>query len=298
MQIVECVPNFSEGQNPETVDAIVQAIQSAGDLGRIAILHTTSDADHHRSVVTFAGEPEVVLEAAIRAVGVAAQQIDLTKHTGVHPRLGAADVVPFVPVENVTIEDCVALAHRAGHAIWERFKVPAYFYERAALRPEFQRLENVRKGGFENRDVQKMPPDVGTALHPTAGASIVGARPFLVAVNVNLASTDVSIAQEIAKSIRASSGGLPCVKALGLALVSRNQVQVSMNLTDVSVTPLHQVFEVIRQQADAKQIAIVGTELIGLIPKRVIEDAARYWLKFEEFSPDRVIETAIWHRLR
>ncbi|MGA9181670.1 MAG: glutamate formimidoyltransferase, partial [Candidatus Acidiferrales bacterium] len=217
-RLVECVPNFSEGRDAAKIDAIVAAMR---EVPGIYLLDRESDADHNRSVITIAGEPEAVAEAALRGVGQAAQLIDLTRHSGAHPRMGATDVVPFIPVEGVSIEDCVALAKKVGRAIWERYKIPVYFYEAAAQRPDRANLENIRKGQFEGllAEVPKNPeraPDIGEArLHPTAGATVVGARKFLVAYNINLNTPDIEIAKKISKNIRFSNGGLRYVKAMG-----------------------------------------------------------------------------------
>ncbi|MGB6390802.1 MAG: glutamate formimidoyltransferase, partial [Candidatus Acidiferrales bacterium] len=241
-RLIECVPNFSEGRDIAKVDAIVAAMRQVSG---VYVLDRESDADHNRSVVTLAGEPEAVAEAALRGVGQAAELIDLTKHSGAHPRLGATDVVPFIPIEGVTIEDCVALAKKTGREIWERFRIPVYFYEAAAQRPERANLENIRKGQFEGvrDDVLRNPdraPDVGEPrLHPTAGATVVGARKFLIAYNINLNTPDLDIAKRIGKNIRFSNGGLRYVKAMGVDLRARNLAQVSINLTDLEQTPMH-----------------------------------------------------------
>jgi glutamate formiminotransferase / formiminotetrahydrofolate cyclodeaminase len=292
-RIVECVPNFSEGRDPEKIEAIVSAMR---EVAGVYLLDRESDADHNRCVITLAGEPEAVAEAAMRGVGKAAELIDLTKHTGAHPRLGATDVVPFIPVEGVTIEDCVALSKKVGREIWERYKVPVYFYEAAAQRPERANLENIRKGQFEALVVEapKNPdraPDVGgPALHPTAGAVVVGARKFLVAYNVNLNTSDVEIAKKIGKNIRFSNGGLRYVKAMGIDLKARNLAQVSINMTDFEQTPLHRVFEMVKREAERYGVSIVGSEIVGLIPKRAIEMTADFYLQLENFSPAQVFE--------
>ncbi|HXX19401.1 MAG TPA: glutamate formimidoyltransferase [Candidatus Acidoferrum sp.] len=300
-RLVECVPNFSDGRDPAKLDAIVAAIRAVPGA---YVLDRTSDADHNRSVITMAGEPDAVREAAVRAAGKAAELIDLTQQTGAHPRIGATDVVPFVPVEGVTIEDCVALAKQAAREIWERFHIPVYLYEAAAQRPERINLENIRRGQFEGlrEEVLRNPdraPDVGEArLHPTAGATVVGARKFLIAYNINLDTSDVSIAKAIAKKIRFSSGGLPCVKAMGVDLRGRNLAQVSMNLTDFETTPVHRVFEEVKREAQSLGAGIAGSEIIGLIPKRAIEMTADYFLKIENFSPRMVLENRLEESLR
>src|SRR5579864_7554267 len=241
--LVECVPNFSEGRDKLRVDAIIEAMKMDG----VYLLDREMDADHNRCVITLVGDPVKVAEAAIRGVGKAAELIDLTRHTGAHPRLGAADVIPFIPIEGVTLEDCVALARRVGEEIWKRYQVPVYLYEAAAQRPERQNLENIRRGQFEGlrEEVKTNParrPDFGEArLHPTAGATVVGARKFLVAYNVYLNTADVDVAKKIAKAVRFSNGGLRYVKAAGFPV--RGQAQVSMNLTDFEQTPIARVFE-------------------------------------------------------
>lgn len=295
-RLIECVPNFSEGRDAAKIDALVAAMQSVEG---VYILDRESDADHNRCVITLAGEPEPVAEAALRGVGKALELIDLTKHSGAHPRLGATDVVPFIPVDGVSIEDCVALAKKVGAEIWNRYKIPVYFYESAAARPERVNLENVRKGQFEGvrEEVLKNPeraPDIGEArLHPTAGAVIVGARKFLIAYNINLNTPDVSIANKIAKAIRFSSGGLRYVKSMGVDLKARKVAQVSINMTDYEQTPLHRVFEMVRSEAARYGASIIGSEIVGLVPKRAIEMTADFYLKFENFSPAQVFENRL-----
>ena len=300
-RLIECVPNFSEGRDQAKIDALVAAMQSVEG---VYVLDRESDADHNRCVITLAGEPEPVAEAALRGVGKALELIDLTKHSGAHPRLGATDVVPFIPVDGVTIEDCVALAKKVGQEIWNRYKIPVYFYEAAAARPERANLENVRKGQFEGvrEEVQKNPdraPDVGEPrLHPTAGAVIVGARKFLIAYNINLNTPDVSIANKIAKAIRFSSGGLRYVKSMGVDLRARQVAQVSINMTDYEQTPLHRVFEMVRSEAARYGVSIIGSEIVGLISKRAIEMTADFYLKFENFSAAQVFENRLSAALR
>ncbi|MGB6670074.1 MAG: glutamate formimidoyltransferase [Candidatus Acidiferrum sp.] len=295
-RLIECVPNFSEGRDPAKVDAIVLAMSAVPG---VYILDREMDADHNRSVVTLAGEPDAVAEAALRGVGKALELIDLNKHTGAHPRVGATDVVPFIPIEGVTIEDCVALARRTGHEIWSRFRIPVFFYEAAALRPDRVNLENVRRGQFEglreemkhNHDRQ---PDVGEPkLHPTAGVTVVGARKFLIAYNVNLNTSDLAIANKIAKAIRFSSGGLRYVKSMGVELKARNLAQVSINLTDFEQTPMHRVYEMVKREAERYGVMPVGSEIVGLIPKKAIEMAADFFLQLENFSPAQVFENKL-----
>ena len=294
--IVEVVPNFSEGRDAAKVDAITEAIRSVRG---IAILDREMDADHNRSVVTFAGPATAVVEAAFRGVERAIGLIDLRYHTGVHPRVGAVDVVPFVPVEGVTLEDCVRLANELGMRLWESLQVPVYLYEAAARRPDRINLENIRRGQFEGlRDeVRTNPnrhPDFGNAeLHPSAGATVVGARKFLIAYNINLNTADVEIAKRIAKGIRFSSGGFRYVKSMGVPLASRNLAQVSMNLTDFEQTPIHRVFETVRAEAARHGASIVGSEIVGLIPKRALEMTAEWYLQLENFHPSLVLENRL-----
>jgi len=263
----------------------VDAIAGAG----VMMLGWESDADHNRSVVTFAGEADAVMEAAIRGVGKAAELIDLNAHQGVHPRVGAADVVPFVPLAEATIEQCIAIAHHAGSEIWSRFGVPVYFYEAAAKAPERRRLERVRRRGFDGR-----APDVGDIpAHSTAGASIVGAREILIAFNVNLATPDVEIAAAIARKIRESSGGFRFVKAMGRYLISRACAQVSMNLTNYAEIPMNRLYASIEETASALGTQVRESQLVGLVPRRACEMAPEFFNRAENFDASRVIETRI-----
>jgi glutamate formiminotransferase/formiminotetrahydrofolate cyclodeaminase len=295
-RLIECVPNFSEGRDPAKVDAIVAAMSSVPG---VYVLDREMDADHHRCVITLAGDPEAVAEAAILGTGKAMELIDLTKHSGAHPRVGATDVLPFIPIDGVTIEDCVALARRVGQEIWKCYRIPVFFYEAAATRPDRVNLENVRRGQFEglreelkkNHDRQ---PDVGEPkLHPTAGVTVVGARKFLVAYNVNLNTSDISIANKIAKAIRFSSGGLRYVKSMGVELKARNLAQVSINLTDFEQTPMHRVYEMVKREAERYGVMPVGSEIVGLVPKKAIEMAADFFLQLENFSPAQVFENKL-----
>jgi glutamate formiminotransferase / formiminotetrahydrofolate cyclodeaminase len=295
-RLIECVPNFSEGRDPAKVDAIVHAMSAVPG---VYVLDREMDADHNRCVITLAGEPEAVGEAAIQGAGTATELIDMTTHTGAHPRVGATDVLPFIPIEGVTLEDCVALARRVGAEIWKRHRVPIFFYEAAATRPDRVNLENVRKGQFEglreelkkNHDRQ---PDIGEPkLHPTAGVTVVGARKFLIAYNVNLNTADVSVANKIAKAIRFSSGGLRYVKSMGVELKARNLAQVSINLTDYEQTPMHRVYEMVKREAQRYGAVPVGSEIVGLVPKKALELAADYFLQLENFSPAQVFENKL-----
>jgi glutamate formiminotransferase len=290
---MECVPNFSEGRDPAKFATIRDAISSTAG---VALLGAEMDADHNRSVMTFAGEPEPVLEAAYRAIAAAHAVIDMRAHTGVHPRIGAADVVPFVPIDGVDIGECADLAHRLGERVWKQLQVPVYFYEAAALHPERLRLENVRKGGFRN---PVMEPDLGgLPLHPSAGGCIIGARKFLIAFNMNLNTADAHIAQAIARKVRASSGGLPHVKAIGVFLRSRNMAQVSINITDFEQTPLHEVVDLVRAEADALGVTIAGSQIVGLIPKQAVEQAAAHYLQVEKFHADAILENRLAKSIR
>ncbi|HEY2017862.1 MAG TPA: glutamate formimidoyltransferase [Bryobacteraceae bacterium] len=295
-QLVECVPNFSEGRDAAKIDAIVQSVLAVPE---VVLLDRESDADHNRCVLTFVGSPAAVADAALRAVSKAVSLIDLTKHQGAHPRIGAADVVPFIPIEGVTLEDCVRLAERVGSEIWKQLRVPVYFYEAAARRPERVNLENIRRGQFEAlvKEMGTVPerqPDCGDAVcHPTAGAVVVGARKFLIAYNVNLGTSDVGVAKKIAKTIRFSSGGFRYVKSMGVMLGSRNLAQVSINLTDFEQTPMHLVFETVRREAERYGVPVVGSEIVGLIPKKAVEMSAEYFLRYENFRPELVLENRI-----
>ena len=291
--LVECVPNFSEGRDKSKVDAIVEAMKMAG----VYLLDREMDADHNRCVITLAGEREAVQEAAIRGVGKASELIDLTKHQGAHPRLGAADVVPFIPIEGVSIEDCATMARHVGEQIWKRYQIPVYLYEAAASTPERQNLEHIRRGQFEGiRDeIGTNParkPDFGEArLHPTAGACVVGARKFLIAYNIFLNTTEVEIAKKVAKAVRFSSGGLRFVKAAGFLV--RGQAQVSMNLTDFEQTPIHRVFEMVRAEAARYGVAPSSSEIVGLIPKKALEQAAEWFLQVENFDSSLILENRV-----
>jgi glutamate formiminotransferase/glutamate formiminotransferase/formiminotetrahydrofolate cyclodeaminase len=294
--LVECVPNFSEGRDPAVVEALASAILSAPGAN---VLDVEMDADHHRSVITFTAPPSTVVEAALAAARVAVGRIDLNQQRGVHPRIGALDVLPFVPLEGVTIEECASLAMEAGHRLWEELRVPVYYYEAAARRESRRMLENVRRGQFEIlreaalSDPDRRPDVGGPGLHPTAGATAVGARKILIAWNINLDTTDIEIARAIARVIRASNGGLPCVKALGVPLASRGLTQVSMNLTDFETTPMHTVFEAVSREAQRRGVAIHSSEIIGLLPRRALEMAAEHFLRFGNFAPRTVLERRI-----
>jgi len=291
--LVECVPNFSEGRDKSKVDAIVDAMKIDG----VYLLDREMDADHNRCVITLVGEREPIQEAAIRGVGKAAELIDLTSHQGAHPRMGAADVVPFIPIDGVTIEDCVAMAKHVGAEIWKRYQVPVYLYEAAAASPERKNLENIRRGQFEGirAEIATNParkPDFGDPrVHPTAGATVVGARKFLIAYNVFLNTPDVDIAKKIAKAVRFSSGGMRFVKGAGFLV--RGQAQVSMNLTDFEQTPVHRVFELVKREAARYGVMPVSSEIVGLIPKKALEQAAEWFLQVENFDSSLILENRL-----
>lgn len=297
--IVECVPNFSEGKDLDKVVQIVRAMRVDG----VHLLDFSLDAHHNRSVVTVAGSPEAVMESAVRGVGAAAQLIDLTRQQGEHPRIGAADVVPFVPVSGVSLVQCVLLARQAGLEIWRRFGVPVYFYEAAAARPDRVNLEDVRRGQFEGllrdsvREATRRPDVGGPELHPTAGASAVGARKFLIAYNIYLASgsaADVSVARTIAREIRASSGGMLGVKAMGVVVNGRPQV--SMNITDFHQTPMTRVHAAVSHIAARHGAAIGEGEVIGLIPEEAYEPNADWVRQTLQFDPEqKVLERRLKH---
>lgn len=291
-KLVECVPNVSEGRDPEKIEQLAQAVRQ---IEGVALLDVDADADHHRSVITFAGAPEAALEAACALAARAVALIDLNEHRGEHPRMGALDVLPFVPLRGMSLEACVELARRAGERIARELNVPVYLYEAAATRPERENLARIRQGQFEGffEKIQRpeWAPDFGpTRVHPTAGVTAVGARPPLIAFNVNLNTSDLEIARRIAQAVRHSSGGLRYVKALGFALEERGIVQVSMNMTHYERTPLFRALELIRREADRYGVAVVGSEIVGLVPQAALLEAAAFYLQLEAFDPDQVLE--------
>jgi glutamate formiminotransferase len=298
--IVECVPNFSEGRDAKIVDAIIQALTAGPE---VYLLDKEMDADHNRSVITLVGSRDHIGEAALRGIGKAHELIDLNQHQGAHPRLGATDVVPFIPISGVTLQDCVRIAEHVAEETWRRFKIPTYLYEEAARKPERKNLENIRRGQFEGvrEEVRTNPerlPDFGppfaqAQLHPTAGATVVGARKFLIAYNINLNTPDVAVAKAIAKKIRASSGGFPCVKAMGVDLKARNVAQVSMNLTDFETTSIAAAFDAVAREAAAHGVTITSSQIVGLVPQRALEDAAVHYLKIENYQPDLIVENRL-----
>lgn len=292
MKIVECIPNFSEGRRSEVIEAIVAEVRNSEG---VKLLDYAPDADHNRTVVTFVGSPEAVLEAAFRLTARATELIDMEQHQGGHPRLGATDVIPFVPIAGVKMKDCVELAHRLGRRIAEELKIPVYLYEQAATRPERKNLAVIRKGEYEGFKQKindpEWAPDYGEAkLHPTAGAVVVGARPPLVAFNVNLGTNNLKIAKRIARLVRESSGGLVNVKAMGVRLEERDIVQVSMNMTNYQKTALYRSYEMIKMEAKRYGVPVIGSEIIGLVPMEALIDVAGYYLQLEDFSMEQVLE--------
>jgi glutamate formiminotransferase len=291
--LIECVPNFSEGRDKAKVDAIVNAMKREG----VHLLDCEMDTDHNRSVVTLVGEREPLIAAVLAGIGKATEVIDLNVQRGAHPRLGATDVVPFIPIEGATLEDCVQMAKELGQKVWESYKIPVYFYEAAATRPERVNLENIRRGQFEVireeiATVESRRPDVGEpCCHPTAGAVVMGARKFLVAYNVYLQTKDVDIAKKIAKAVRYSSGGFRAVKGMGVEV--RGQAQVSMNLTDTDITPIARVFEFVKREAARYGVAVQSSEIVGLVPKRALEDAAEWFLQVENFNSSMILENRL-----
>ena len=292
-QIVECVPNFSEGQRQEIVAAIVVAIQQVEG---VIVLDIKPDADHNRTVVTFVGGVEAVEEAAFRGIAKAAELVDMDAHQGQHPRVGAADVVPFVPIRGLTMEECVAMATRLGARVGNELQIPVYLYEAAATRPERRNLADVRRGEYEGlkQEIESNParkPDYGPAKLGKAGATVIGARPPLIAFNVYLTTDDVSIAKKIARAVRGSSGGLRYVKALGLLVGGR--AQVSMNLTDYRQTPIQRVMEMIRSEATRYGVSVASSEIVGLVPQQALLDVALHYLQLGSFDPAQVLESRL-----
>jgi glutamate formiminotransferase/formiminotetrahydrofolate cyclodeaminase len=295
MKLIECVPNFSEGRRLEVVSAIRAAI--AGVAGA-HVLDTSADASHNRCVITFVAPLDVVADAAFAGIREARERIDLTAHTGEHPRMGATDVVPFIPLEGATMEDCIALARQLGERVGRELQIPVFLYERAATRPDRENLADVRRGEFEGlRDaIGKTPqrtPDFGpSVMHPTAGATAIGARPFLVAYNVYLGpASNMPVAKEVAKAVRGSSGGLRYVKAMGFEV--DGQAQVSMNLVDTEKTPLHRVFDTVKMEAEAQGVSPTWSEIVGLVPERVLFDAAARHVQLRNFSPELVLDRKV-----
>ncbi len=296
-EVIECVPNFSEGRRPEVVDAIARAIASVPG---VALLDEEMDADHNRCVITFVGNKKSVAEAAFAGAKKAVELIDMNKHQGEHPRIGSLDVLPFVPISEVTMEDCVALARQVGKRIADELHVPVYLYEAAATRPDRKALPDVRRGEYEGLKVEietnpDRKPDFGPSrMHTTAGASVVGARPILIAWNVNLATKNVAVAKHIAKAIRESDGGLPAVRAKGFELADKGMVQVSINMVDYGKTNLVQAFEAIRARAQEAGVEIAESEIVGLVPLDAIVQGAEAYFKLIGFKRSQILETRLW----
>ena len=292
LKLVECVPNFSEGRRKEVIDAIVAQARSRN----VKVLDVESDTDHNRSVLTFVGSPEAVREAALAVSAKAIELIDLNKHKGQHPRMGAVDVVPFIPISDVTMPECVQLSKEFAQEYASRFKVPVYLYEKAATRPDRRNLADVRKGEFEGlrNEIGKNPekkPDFGpNAIHPTAGATAIGARQILIAYNINLGTNNLDIAKQIAKQVRGKDGGLSSVKALGFELKDRGVVQVSMNMVDYKASQLFKAFELVRTFADRFGVPVIGSEIVGLVPTEALTDAAEFYLRLQGFSKNQILE--------
>ncbi len=292
--LIECIPNFSEARRPEVVEKILQAIESVDGVN---VLDRHSDLDHNRTVITMVGSPQAIVEAAFQGIRVAQEKIDMDLHQGAHPRLGATDVVPFVPISDVSMADCIELARNLGKRVGEELSIPVYLYEEAATRPERQNLENIRKGQYEGLkdEIGKNPdrePDYGPAILGKAGATVIGARAPLIAFNIYLSTAEVSIAQKIAKAVRHSSGGLRYVKAMGVLV--DGMAQVSMNLTNHRQTPIARVVELVRREAARYGIAIHHSELVGLIPQQAMIDAAVWYTQLDNFLPDQVLEHRIY----
>jgi glutamate formiminotransferase len=294
MAVIECVPNISEGRRADVLDACAGAVKQAG----ARLLDVKPDASHNRTVYTFAGEAKQVSDAVLALVDSAIQHIDLRQHKGEHPRMGAVDVVPFVPIEDVTMADCVAIAADVGAEVAKRYNLPVFLYEEAARTPARRNLEDIRRGEFEGlaAKMQKpeWAPDFGpSAPHPSAGAVVIGARMPLIAYNINLATNRLDVAKRIAAAVRHSSGGLRFVKAMGIALNDRGIVQVSMNLTNFEKTPIARVFELVKREAARDGVSILESEIVGLIPSAALTDAAAWYLQVEGFSGDQVLENKL-----
>lgn len=290
-KLVECVPNISEGRNAKVIEAVVDEVRAVKG---VTLLDYSSDPSHNRTVITFLGSPEGVKQAAVGVARKAVELIDLTKHQGEHPRMGAVDVIPFIPVKEVGMEECVALSKEVARRVWEEAKLPVFLYEESASTPDRVNLAQIRKGQFEGmaqkvKEEEWEPDFGGRTIHPTAGVVAVGARMPLVAFNINLSTSDVDIASKIAKIIRKSSGGLDCVKALGVMLEERNIAQVSINMTNFHKTPLYRVLELVRAEAARYGVHVVGTEIIGLTPMQALIDSAEYYLQIEDFDFDKQV---------
>ena len=292
-KIIESVPNISEGRNTEIIEACIDQIRTTPGC---TLLNYSSDEDHNRTVITYMGSLEGCEEASVKLAKKAVELIDLTKHEGAHPRMGCVDVMPFIPIKEATMEECVELSNRVGKRIAEEADLPVFLYEKSATAPHRENLAKVRKGQFEGmaekvKDPDWIPDFGGQRIHPTGGAVCVGARPPLIAFNINLGTSDLAIATKIGKIIRQSSGGLSCVKAMGVMLEERNIAQVSINMTDFTVTPLYRVTELVKAEAARYGVPVIGTEIVGLAPMQALVDTAEYYLQIEDFDSDlQVIE--------
>lgn len=290
-QLVECVPNFSEGRDLEKVEKIVDCFRNKND---IKLLDYSSDEDHNRTVVTLVGQPDDLKEAVVEAMGIAKDLIDLREHEGQHPRMGATDVVPFIPVDNITMDECVQLAKDTARLAYDKHGIPVFLYEEAATADHRKNLSKLRKGQFEGMaekvKEEQWQPDYGIEVHESAGITAIGAREFLVAFNVILDTNKKEIADKIARTVRHSGGGITNVKAIGIAMEERGVVQVSMNMTNYKVTPLYQSFENIKMEAKRYGVNVVGSEVIGLVPMAALISSAEYYLGIENLSMDQVLE--------
>lgn len=296
--IVECIANYSDARRPEVIEAIVSVLKSVPG---VHVLDRHSDSDHNRTVLTFAGAPQAVEEAAFRSIARAAELINLDQHQGEHPRIGATDVVPFVPISGVSMQDCVEIARRVGQRVGSELGIPVYLYEEAATRPERQNLENIRRGQYEALKVEmgikpERTPDFGPNRVGTAGATVIGARQPLVAFNVYLTTSELGIAKKVAAALRHSSGGLRYVKALGLLVDGR--AQVSMNLTNYRGSPIHRVVEMIRREAQRYGVGIHHSELVGLVPQEALVDSAVWYTQLDQFEPEQILEKRLYAALQ
>jgi glutamate formiminotransferase len=294
-QIVECIPNFSEGRNKELIKELADAVKSSSG---VMLLNCSSDESHNRTVLTFAGSPQGVLDAAFKCAKIAVEKIDLTKHSGEHPRMGAVDVIPFVPLRDITTAECVEMSKKLGQRLWDELRLPVFLYEDSAAVPQRKNLAVLRKGQFEGMAEKiKKPefaPDYGDALHQTAGITACGARRPLIAFNINLSTSNVETAKKIAKIIRESSGGLKSVKSIGVMLRQRNTAQVSINMTNYLDTPLYKVLKLKKIEAARLGVSVIGTEIIGLVPMKALVDCAHYYLMIENFDGEnQVLENCL-----
>ncbi len=299
-QLIECVPNFSEGRRQDVIEAIVKPFKEQKGC---YLFDYRADEDHNRLVVSLAGEPQAICDAVMAASKIAVENIDLNTHQGAHPRMGAIDVIPFTPISGISMEECVELSREFGKRFHEELNVPVYYYEEAAIRPDRTRLEVIRKGQYEGlkEEISKPErhPDLGEPkLHPTAGATVIGARKFLVAFNVNLNTTDVEIAKTIGKRVRSSGGGFTAVKGIGLALEDKGMVQVSMNIVDYDKTAIYRALEFVRMEAARWGVTVNGTEVYGMIPAAAMLDSAAYYMQIDDFDPNQVLELKLLELMR